>query len=70
MYPNQMDLIVRKEQCKDLLHEAEQERLIGASKGPSGAGAGLWQKVVNWFSTSRVGADPFPASPTPTPALK
>ena len=68
MYVNQMDVMVRKEQNKDLLREAERERLIGAVRGPSGAGARLLHKVAAWVRAPRVRADSFPALPSLTQA--
>jgi len=66
MFMSQQDFMVRKEQNKDLLREAERERLVGAVKGPSDTGTRLLHKVVEWFSAPRVGADTFPAPPVPT----
>jgi hypothetical protein len=68
MFVTQKDVIVRKEQYRDLLREAERERLVAAVKGPSSTGTGLLHKVIEWFSAPRVGADAFPAPPTPSPA--
>ena len=68
MVVSHMDLVVRKERNKDLLREAERERLAGAARSSAGAGAGLLRKVAAWFSAPRVSADPFPSPPTLTPA--
>jgi hypothetical protein len=68
MFMSQRDFMVRKEQYKDLLREAERERLVSAVRGPSGTSTGLLHKVVEWFSAPRGDADPFPAPPTPSPA--
>jgi hypothetical protein len=68
MYVSQRDLNVRREQCKDLLREAEQERLAGAIKGPVWIGTGLLRKVVDWFSAPRADVDLAPPPPTLTPA--
>ena len=68
MFPNQMDLMVRKERNKDLMREAEHERLVGTAGGTVSGGTGLLSKVAAWIRSARVSTDPFLAPPTLTAA--
>jgi hypothetical protein len=49
MYVCRRDLMVRKEQARDLLREAERERQIGTLRVRPNAGVSLWTKVVGWL---------------------
>jgi len=68
MYVSQKEIVVRSEQYRDLLREAERERLISAVKTPAGAGTGLLGKVVGWFGAPQVKAEPVSPPPSPAPA--
>lgn len=65
MYPTELDFLARQEQYKDLLREAERERLIRATAPQSPGLWGLSQQVANWLGAQMVkwGSKPHPSSP-------
>jgi hypothetical protein len=69
MFVNQKDWKVRKEQNKDLLREAERERLAAATSRSAAAGVGLLGKLAEWFRAPRVRARPLLAHPTLKPDI-
>jgi hypothetical protein len=68
MFSDRMDLMARKEQCKDLLREAERERLADRARVSVSAVAGLVNKIAGWIRAARGSADSSPYLPTLTPA--
>lgn len=54
MFPFEIKFLVRQEQYKDLLREAEHRRLIRAGRPrPTGSGR-LYRKAADWIGTKMV----------------
>ena len=54
MFVSQVDVLVRQEQYKDLLREAEHERLIRAARPRPTSSGRLYRKAANWLGTKMV----------------
>jgi|GEM_PF-2434384 len=69
-YPNESDFQVRREQYKDLLREAENERLIRTAGLHSSGGRKLNLSLSNWLGAKLVswGMNLQQARPAVTPA--
>lgn len=71
MFPNELDFQVRQEQYKDLLREAEQERLIKTARLHNNFGSRkLNLSITNWLGTKLVdwGMNLQQSNPAVTPA--
>ena len=55
MFPNQIDYLVHQEQYKDLLREAENERLIRTAGLHNSGGRKLNLRISNWLGAKLVG---------------
>jgi len=64
----EQDIAMRREQYKDLLQEAEQERLIQALGPRPSASARLYRKAINWLGTQLVSWGQSLLHPDTTPA--
>jgi hypothetical protein len=54
MFISELDVVMRREQYKDLLREAEIERLIRVARLRPAASGRLYRKVSNWLGTQLV----------------
>jgi len=68
MYITDLDFLVTKERYKDMLREAEQERLIRAAGIRPGIAGRLYHVAADWLSTQIIRLGCALARPSTAPA--